>query len=203
MGWIQPDGTPIRFSPTHWKRDLAPVPDDETEQIPDDETEQIPDDETEQIRKRPLGRLILALVAAIVCIGGSFWIASKGSSSIDSAAHLERGKLSRERDQASLAIGDLAAARDRENAPQEKQIELKQSLDESEKRALALEHENVAQTQTAVAKQTELKQALDESGARSEALARELASARKNDAAARDLAAAREREMPHRRNRWN
>ena len=101
-GWVQPDGTPIRFSPTHWKRDLAPVADDETEQIADSETEQIPDDETEQIRKRPLGRLILALVAAIVCIGGSFWIASKesgsfdspatakGPGSVNSAAHLER-----------------------------------------------------------------------------------------------------------------
>jgi hypothetical protein len=40
-GWVQPDGTPIRFSPTHWKRLAdAPLPDDETEQIPDDETEQ-------------------------------------------------------------------------------------------------------------------------------------------------------------------
>ena len=73
-------------------------------------------------------------------------------------------------------------------------MELKQALDESEKRALALERESVAQKQTADAKQTELKRALDESGAKSEALARELASARKNDVAVRDLAAARERE---------
>ena len=69
---------------------------------------------------------------------------------------------------------------------------MKQALDESEKRALALERENAAQKQTADARQTELKQALDKSEARSEALARELASARKNDVAAR--AAALERE---------
>ena len=30
----------------------------------------LPDDETEQTQKRPLTRLILALVTAIVCIGG-------------------------------------------------------------------------------------------------------------------------------------
>ena len=60
--------------------------------------------------------------------------------------------------------------------------------------AAARERENAAQKQAADARQTELKQALDESGARSEALARELASARKNDVAARDLAAALERE---------
>ena len=83
-----------------------------------------------------------------------------------------------------VAAGDLAAARERENAAQKKQMELKQALDESEKRALALEHENVAQKQIADARQTELKQALDKSGARSEALARELASARKAIASA-------------------
>ena len=82
-------------------------------------------------------------------------------------------------------------------------MELKQALDESEKRALALERENAAQKQTADARQTELKRALDESGAKSEALARELASARKNDAAfAISLLRASAR-MPHRRSRWN
>ena len=44
-----------------------------------------------------------------------------------------------------------------------RQMELKQALDESEKRALALERENAAQKQTADARQMELKQALDES----------------------------------------
>ena len=29
-GWVQPDGTPVGFSPTHWND--APLPDDETEQ---------------------------------------------------------------------------------------------------------------------------------------------------------------------------
>ena len=72
-GWVQPDGTPVRFSPTHWKQLLDARP-------PDDETEQIPNDETEQTQKRPITRLILALVAAIVCISGSFWIGSKDSS---------------------------------------------------------------------------------------------------------------------------
>jgi hypothetical protein len=89
-----------------------------------------------------------------------------------------------------VAARDLAAAHERENAAQKTQAELKQALDESQKRAVALERENTAQKQTADAKQMELKQALD----KNEALARELASARKNDVAARDLAAARERE---------
>ena len=44
-----------------------------------------------------------------------------------------------------------------------KQIELKQAVDESEKRALALEQENTAQKQVADAKQMELQQALNES----------------------------------------
>ena len=39
------------------------------------------------------------------------------------------------------AARDLAAAREREDAAQKKQMELKQALDESEKRALALERE--------------------------------------------------------------
>jgi hypothetical protein len=118
--------------------------------------------------------LILALVmTAIFCIGGFvFWIGSKDSSSYNSAADLER-EFSRERDRASVAIGGLTAARERENV----------ALTE------ALESKRIANS-----KQSELKQALDESEARSEALARELASARENDVAARNLAAARERE---------
>jgi hypothetical protein len=63
IGWVQPDGTPVRISTTHSTRlsdDVAPLP----------------EDETEQTRKRPLTRLILALVTTIVCIGGSLWIGS-------------------------------------------------------------------------------------------------------------------------------
>ena len=120
------------------------------------------DDETEQTQKRPVARLILALVTAIVCIGGSLWVGSEHLTSDISAANLEP-EFSRERSRASVAVVDLAAARERENAAQKKQMELKQALDETEKRALALERENVAQKQTADAKQMELKQALEES----------------------------------------
>ena len=63
IGWVQPDGTPVRISPTHstlLSDDVAPLP----------------EDETEQTQKRPLTRLILALVTAIVCIGGTLWIGS-------------------------------------------------------------------------------------------------------------------------------
>ena len=169
-GCVQPDGTP--------------VPDDETEQTqkppltlanpwvqPDgtyETCETYETYETEQTQKRPLTRLILALVTAIVFIGGSFWIGSKDSSSDNSAANLER-EFFRERDRASVAIGGLTAARERENV----------ALTE------ALENKQIANS-----KQRELKQALDESEARSEALARELASARENDVAARNIAAA-------------
>ena len=168
--WVKPNGTPLRFFPTHW-RPWSPLP---------------------QTQKRLPTRLILASVAAIVCIGGIvFWIEPEDLSSGNSAANLER-KFSQERDRASVAIAGLTAARERENVGLTKQRELKQALDESEKRALALKLENAAEKQTADARQTELKQALDKSEARSDALARELASARKNDVAAR--AAALERE---------
>ena len=63
IGWVQPDGTPVRISPTHSTR-LS------------DEVAPLPEDETEQTQKLPLTRLILALVTAIVCIGGSLWIGS-------------------------------------------------------------------------------------------------------------------------------
>ena len=96
------------------------------------------DDETEPTQKRPVGRLILALVTAIVCIGGSFWIGSEHSSSDISAANLER-QFSRERSRASIAVADQVVAREREDAAQKKQMELKQALEESEKRAGALE----------------------------------------------------------------
>ena len=60
---------------------------------------------------------------------------------------------------------------------------MKQALDESEKRALALERENAAQKQ-ADARQMELKQALDKSEKRALALERELTTARETIASA-------------------
>ena len=217
-GWVQPDGAPVRISPTHWTRaadDVAGATDREHLLFL---AGPLPDDETEQPRKRPLTRLILASVTAILCIGGFvFWIGSEGSSSDHPAAD----------SRASVAIGSLTDARERENAAQAleakqiadaKQKEMKQALDESEKRSEALTRElasvrendvaarnlaaarerDVAQAleakQIADARQKELKQALDESEKRSEALTRELASVRGNDVAARNLAATRERE---------
>ena len=175
-GWVQPDGTPVRISPTHWTRvsdDFAGPTDRERSLFLAALAAPLPDDETEQTQKRPLTRLILALVTAIFCIGGFvFWIGSEDSSSDNLAADLKR-EFSRARDRAFVAIGGLTATRERENV----------ALTE------ALESKRIADS-----RQMELKQALDESGARSDALARELASARKNDVAARDLAAARERE---------
>ncbi len=188
-GWVQPDGTPVRISPTHW----TPLSDDvdgltDRERLlflaaplpePTDRERllflaaTLPDDETEQTQKRPLTRLILALVIAIFCIGGfAFWIGSEDSSSKNSAADLEQ-EFSRERARASVAIGGLTAARERENVGLTEALESKRIAD-SEGR--------------------ESKQALDESEAKSEALARELASARENEVAARNLAATRERE---------
>src|SRR5712664_4960054 len=172
-GWVQADGTPVQISPTRWT-----WPPDDVSDATDREhllflTSPFPDDETEQTPKRPLARLIMAFVIAIFCIGGFvFWIASEDSSSDDSAAGLQR-EFSRERDRASVVIGGLTAARERENV----------ALTE------ALESTSIANS-----KQRESKQALDESQARSEALALELASARENEVAARNLAAARERE---------
>src|SRR6267378_1784001 len=217
-GWVQPDGAPVRISPTHWTRaadDVAGATDREHLLFL---AGPLPDDETEQPRKRPLTRLILASVTAILCIGGFvFWIGSEGSSSDHPAAD----------SRASVAIGSLTDARERENAAQAleakqiadaKQKEMKQALDESEKRSEALTRElasvrendvaarnlaaarerDVAQAleakQIADAKQKEMKQALDESEKRSEALTRELASVRGNDVAARNLAATRERD---------
>src|SRR5258706_404237 len=193
-GWVQPDGTPVRISPTHWTRvsDDVDGPTDRERLLFLADT--LPDDETEQPQKRPLTRLILALVTAIFCIGGFvLWFGSEDNS----AADLER-EFSRER-----AIGGLTAARERENA------ELKQVLDESEARSEALarelasarendgaarnlaaarERENAAQAletkHIADARQKELKQALDESEKRALALSRELTSARKTIASA-------------------
>jgi hypothetical protein len=171
--WVRPDGTPVRISPTHWTRvsdDFAGPSDHER---PLFLAALAADDETEQTQKRPLTPLILALVTAIFCIGGYvFWIGSKDSSSGNWAADLER-EFSRYRERASVAIGGLTAARERED------VALTDALES---------------TQIANSKQGESKQALDESEAKSEALARELASARENDVAARNLAVARERE---------
>src|SRR6266850_3166176 len=175
-GWVQPDGTPVRISPTHWTRvsdDFAGPTDRERLLFLDALAAPLPDDETEQTQKRPLNRLILALVTAIFCIGGFvFWIGSKDSSFDSSAANLER-EFPRERDRASVAIGGLTAARERGNV----------ALTE------ALESKRIANS-----KRRDLKQALDESQAKPEALARELASARESEVTARNLVAVRERE---------
>src|SRR5712672_453225 len=220
--WVQPDGAPVRISPTQW----TPAADDVAGATDREHllflAGPLPDDETEQTQKRPLTPLILALVTAIFCVAGFFfWVGSEDSRSDNPAAD------SRARDRVSVAIGGLTDARERENAAQAleaRQIadarqESKQALDESEKRSEALARElasvrgsdvtarnlaaarerDVAQAleakQIADAKQKELKQALDESEKRSEALARELASVRENDVAARNLAAARERDV--------
>ena len=222
-GWVQPDGAPVRISPTHW----TPAADDVAGATDREHllflAGPLPDDETEQPQKRSLTPLILALVTAIFCVAGFFFWVGSGDSSSDNPAAFYR-----ERDRASVAIGGLTDARERENAAQAlearqiadaRQKELKQALDASEKRSEALarelasvrendvaarnlaaarERESAAQAleakQVADARQKELKQALDEREARSEALARELASVRENDVAARNLAAARERE---------
>ena len=167
-GWVQPDGSPVRISPTHWTRlsdDLAGATDRERFLfllLPPE------DDEIEQIQKRPLTRLILAFATAIsFSLGFVFWIGSEHSISDNSAADPER-EFSRERNRAFADIGSLSAARDRENV----------ALTE------ALESKRIANS-----KQIELMQE-----ARSEALARELASVREDDVVARNLAAARERE---------
>jgi hypothetical protein len=176
-GWVQPDGTPVRISPTHWTRvsdDFAGPTDRERSLFLTALAAPLPNDETEQTQKRPLTPLILALVTAIFCISGFvFWIGSKDSSSDNWATDLER-EFSRGRERASVAIGGLTAARERED------VALTEALES---------------TQIANSKQRESKRALDESEAKSEALARELASARENDVAARNLAAAREREI--------
>jgi hypothetical protein len=176
-GWVQPDGTPVRISPTHWtpvSDDFAGPTDRERSLFLAALAAPLPDDETEQTQKRPLTPLILALVTAIFCISGYvFWNGSKDSSSANRAADLQR-EFSRERERASVAIGGLTAAREREDV------------------ALT---EDLESTQIANSKRRESKQALDESEAKSDALARELASARENDVAARNLVAAREREI--------
>jgi hypothetical protein len=59
IGWVPPDGTPARISPTN----STPLSDDVAYEI-------------EQTQKSPLTRLILALVTTIVFIGGSLWIGS-------------------------------------------------------------------------------------------------------------------------------
>src|SRR6202521_3196887 len=176
-GWVRPDGTPVRISPTHWtlvSDDFAGPTDRERPLFLAALAAPLPDDETEQTKKRPLAPFILALVTAIFCISGYvFWTGSNDSSSGNWAADLKR-EFSRERERASVAIGGLTAAREREDV------------------ALA---EALESTQIANSKQRESRQALGESEAKQEALARELASARENEVAARNLAAAREHEI--------
>src|ERR1700681_686700 len=203
-GWVQPDGTPVRISPTHWTRvsdDFAGPTDRERPLFLAALVAPLPDDETEQTQKRPLTPLILALATAIFCIGGFvFWIGSKDSSSDSSADNVA-----------------LTEALESTQIANSKQRESKQALDESEERSEALapelasarendvaagnlaaarEREISAQAletkQIADARQKEFKQALDESEAKSEALVRELASVRRNNDVASALAATRE-----------
>jgi hypothetical protein len=87
-GQVQPDGTPVGISPTRLS------------------------DETEQKQKRPLIRLILALVTTIVCIGGSFWIGSARDASSPT------GSLSRPMERSSAAseiIGSMPTRQSRGN----------------------------------------------------------------------------------------
>jgi hypothetical protein len=143
-GWVQPDGAPVRISPTHW----TPAADDVAGAAGREHllflAGPLLDDETEQTQKRPLTHLVLALVTAIFCVAGFFfWVGSEDSRSDHPAAD------SRERDRASVAIGGLTDAREREDAAQaleakkitDARKELKQALDESERRAFALEGE--------------------------------------------------------------
>src|SRR5258705_924496 len=108
-GWVQPDGTPVRISPTHWTRvsdDFAGPTDRERSLFLAALAAPLLDDESWQTQKRRLS-LILALVTAIFCIGGFiFWIGSNDSSFYNLAANLER-EFSRQRDRASVAIGGL------------------------------------------------------------------------------------------------
>ena len=172
-GWVQPDGIPVRISPTHW----TPLPDDVAGATDRERllflAGSLPDDEAGQTQKRPHSRLIMTLVIAIFCIGGLvFWIGSEDSGSGNLAADPER-EFSQRQDRAYDAIGDLTAARKQTN------VALTEALDSE---------------RTPNSKERELKQALDESEARSNALDLELASARENDAAARNRAATREHE---------
>src|SRR4249920_653288 len=79
-GWVRPDGTPVRISPTHWTRvseDFSGPNDRERPLFLAARADPLP----EQIQKRPHTRLILALVTAVFCIGGFvFWIGSTDSS---------------------------------------------------------------------------------------------------------------------------
>ena len=133
MSFVKPmDGAPA-FMMRRWEAQQALEANGSREP---DETPVL-DDDTEQTQKRPVGRLILALVTAIVCIGGSFWVGSEHLTSDISAANLQP-QFSRERSRASVAVADLAAARERENVAQKqtadaKQMELKLALDASEK----------------------------------------------------------------------
>src|SRR6202163_4169530 len=82
-GWVQPDGTPVGISPTHWTRvsdDFAGPTDRERSLFLAPFAAPLPADQTDQTQKRPVTRLILALVTAIFCIGVFvFWIGSNDS----------------------------------------------------------------------------------------------------------------------------
>jgi hypothetical protein len=77
IGWRQPDGTPIRDSPTNETRRL-------------DDVAPLPDEQQEPTQKRPRTRLILALVSTVICIGGSLWIGAQGPRYDNALVTLER-----------------------------------------------------------------------------------------------------------------
>jgi hypothetical protein len=124
--------------------------------------------------------MLLALVAASCIAGFVFWIRSEDSTSVYSAANLER-QFSRERDRASVAAAGqpdnvaLTKMLESKQIANSEQRELKQALDKSQARSEALARELAETRELADARQMELKAALDESEKTVRALARALA----------------------------
>ena len=137
-GWVQPDGTPVLISPTHWTRvsDDGAGPTDRERLL--FLAAPLPD---EQTQKRPLTRLVLALVTAIFCIGGFlFWIGSEDPSSDSSLT------AARERDNVALT-----EALESKRIANSKQQESKQALDESQAKSEALARELASARENEVA----------------------------------------------------
>src|SRR5260370_7800611 len=150
-GWVQPDGTPVRISPTHWTRvsdDFAGPTDRERSLFLAALAAPLPDDETEQTQQRSLTPLVLALVTAIFCVSGYvFWTGSKDSSSDNWAASLKR-EFSREQERASVAIGGLTAAREREEVALTEALESTQIANSQQRESKQAPHQNHAKTDT-------------------------------------------------------
>src|SRR5215218_10270969 len=169
-GWVRPDGTPVRISPTHW----TPLSDD----LPGADRDRllfiaralpVPNHEAEQTEKRPITGLIVPLVTAICCLGGIvFWIGSQDPRSDLASVDVER-EFARERNRAYVVMGGLTSAREREAVALTDALEGAQS-----------------------SKPGELQQVRAQSETRSEAFPRKLAPAGEKEAA--DDGLARERE---------